>query len=114
MSKRARSFLPDRCLAAVPQAKNSIRARNWPKLAGFCLWRMTLLDEVALLAAKPQRACERSLEAQAAAATFESLRTTGDDVATLVAKLVSLLDPPRRGRGAWMAFGKPEPKNLRE
>ena len=52
---------------------------------------MTLLDEVAAASAKPQRAFEWTLELQNSGATFESLRTTGDDVATLDAKLGSVL-----------------------
>ena len=77
--------------AAKSKEADRIRVNSWPEPAGFRLWRMTLLDEVAAASAKPQRALEWTLELQNSGATLESLRTTGDDVATLDAKLASAL-----------------------
>ncbi len=52
---------------------------------------MTSLDEVAAASAKLQKSFEWMLEFQRGGGAFESLRTTGDDVATLDAKLASAL-----------------------
>ncbi len=60
-----------------------------PKSAGIRLWRMTLLDEVAAASAKPRRAFEWMLEVHSGSATFANLCISGDDVATLDAKLAS-------------------------
>ena len=77
--------------APRPKEADRVRVTAWPKLANFRMWRMALLDEVAAASAKPQRAFEWLLELVAPGVTFDSLRATGDDMATLDAKLASAL-----------------------
>ena len=77
--------------APRPKEADRIRISSWPKPAGFRHWRMALVDEVTACSATPQRAFEWMLELTAPGVSFESLGETGDDMATLDAKLAAAL-----------------------
>ncbi len=68
-----------------------IKVNGWPKPAMFRKWRMDVTDEVVAASTRPQRTFEWMMKVSEAGITYEDLRSPGDDMATLDAKLASAL-----------------------